>query len=404
MSSWTPLRRSGCSPSMLSSRLRTCLFRSSHPTSLLKVRMTFLRLWRRSGQDRTPASNSWVWSSPSMTSGLSWAGTFGTTSRKCSETRSSGRSFRGAFASKKARRIRNRSSASRPTQRERSNTTNFRKRSSDVSKQRGLPEQRRMRHDFHFVDNLTGAPSPGVGRMIPLELLVPNPDQPRRSFGDMADLVSSIKEKGVLEPVLVRPTGDKYQIIAGERRYRASVEAGLSQIPCVEIDVDDRGVLEISLIENLQRRDLNPFEEAEGLQKLCDKFLYTHEDVAKKLGKARTSVTETLTLNHIPADLRERCRSLGIFSRSTLLQIARQPNRDAMSRMIEEIKHAGLTRDDLRKMKDEKKGPGRPKGFVFHFRPPDNKFTLDLKFKRSEVSKSDIIATLRELIESLANS
>jgi ParB family transcriptional regulator, chromosome partitioning protein len=273
-----------------------------------------------------------------------------------------------------------------------------------VSKQRGLPVQRRMRHDFHFVDNLTGTPAPSVGRMIPLELLVPNPDQPRRSFGDMTDLVSSIKEKGVLEPVLVRPTGEKFQIIAGERRYRASVEAGLSQIPCVEIDVDDRGVLEISLIENLQRRDLNSFEEAEGLQKLCDKFLYTHEDVAKKLGKSRTSVTETLTLNHIPSDLRDRCRSLGIFARSTLLQIARQPNRESMSRMIEEIKHSGLTRDDLRKMKDEKKGPGRPKGFVFHFRPADNKFTLNLKFKRSEVSKNEIISTLRELIDNLSNS
>jgi ParB family transcriptional regulator, chromosome partitioning protein len=261
-----------------------------------------------------------------------------------------------------------------------------------------------MRHDYHFVDNLTSAPSTGVGRMIPLELLVPNPDQPRRSFGDMADLVSSIKEKGVLEPVLVRPTGEKYQIIAGERRFRASVEAGLSQIPCVEIDVDDRGVLEISLIENLQRRDLNPFEEADGLQKLCDKFLYTHEEVAKKLGKARTSITETLTLNHIAPDLREKCREAGIGARSTLLLIARQPNREAMVRTIEEIKHAGLTRDDVRKMKDDRKGPGRPKGFTFHFRPPNKKFTLNLKFKRSEVSKDEIIATLRELIDSLANS
>jgi len=261
-----------------------------------------------------------------------------------------------------------------------------------------------MRHDFHFVDNLSGAPGAGVGRMIPLELLVPNPDQPRRSFGDMADLVSSIKEKGVLEPVLVRPTGEKYQIIAGERRYRASVEAGLSQIPCVEIDVDDRGVLEISLIENLQRRDLNPFEEADGLQKLCEKFLYTHEDVAKKLGKSRTSITETLTLNHIPTEIREKCRNVGIAARSTLLQIARQPNEASMLRLVEEIKHAGLTRDDVRRMKDDKKGPGRPKGFVFHFRPPDNKFTLNLKFKRAEVSKNEIIATLRDLIDSLAKS
>jgi len=261
-----------------------------------------------------------------------------------------------------------------------------------------------MRHDYHFVDNLTSGPPAGVGRMIPLELLVPNPDQPRRSFGDMTDLVSSIKEKGVLEPVLVRPTGEKYQIIAGERRFRASVEAGLSQIPCVEIDVDDRGVLEISLIENLQRRDLSPFEEAEGLQQLCEKFQYTHEEVAKKLGKARTSITETLTLNHIPADLREKCRETGIAARSTLLLIARQPNREAMGRTIDEIKRSGLTRDDVRRMKDDQRGPGRPKGFTFHFRPPHKKFTLNLKFKRSEVSKDDIIATLRELIESLAKS
>jgi ParB family chromosome partitioning protein len=220
----------------------------------------------------------------------------------------------------------------------------------------------------------------------------------------MTDLVSSIKEKGVLEPVLVRPTGEKYQIIAGERRYRASVEAGLSQIPCVEIDVDDRGVLEISLIENLQRRDLSSFEEAEGLQKLCEKFLYTHEEVAKKLGKSRTSVTETLTLNHIPPDLRDRCRDGGIAARSTLLQIARQPNRETMAKMIEEISRSGLTRDDVRRLNDGKKGPGRPRGFVFHFRPPDNKFTLNLKFKRAEVSKDEIIATLRELIESLGKS
>ncbi len=262
-----------------------------------------------------------------------------------------------------------------------------------------------MRHDYHYVDGLaTGAPV-AIGKMIPVDMLVPNPDQPRRSFGDMADLISSIKEKGVLEPVLVRPTGDKYQIIAGERRYRASLEAGLSQIPCVEIDVDDRGVLEISLIENLQRRDLSPFEEADGLHKLCEKFLYTHEDVAKKLGKSRSSITETLTLNNIPVDLRDRCREGGITARSTLLQIARQPSRDAMAHVIDEIKKAGLTRDDVRKLTDDvRKGPGRPRGFIFHFRPPDNKYSLNLKFKRSEVSKDEIIGTLEELINRLRHS
>ncbi len=242
--------------------------------------------------------------------------------------------------------------------------------------------------------------------MLPLDLLVPNPDQPRRSFGDLSDLVSSIKEKGVLEPVLVRPTGEKYQIIAGERRYRASVEAGLSQIPCIQIDVDDRGVLEISLIENLQRRDLTPFEEAEGLLRLGEKFLYTHEEIASKLGKSRTSITETLTLNNVPVELRDLCREAGISARSTLLQIARQSSAEAMVGMIKEIKETGLTRDEVRelKKKDARKGPGRPRGFTFTFRPPDKKFSLNLRFRRSEVSKDEIIGTLRDLIDQLSRS
>lgn len=262
-----------------------------------------------------------------------------------------------------------------------------------------------MRHDFHFVDNLGGGASGSVGKLVPLDMLTPNPDQPRRSFGDMTDLISSIKEKGVLEPVLVRAAGEKYQIIAGERRYRASVEAGLSQIPCIELDVDDRGVLEISLIENLQRRDLGPFEEAAGLQRLGEKFLYTHEEIASKLGKSRTSITETLTLNNVPTEVRERCRVAGVTARSTLLQIARQPNQVAMMKLLDEIQKSGLTRDEVRKIKSEKEqGPGRPRGFVFNFRSPDNKFAMNLRFRRSEVSKEDLISTLRSLIDHLSNS
>ena len=274
-----------------------------------------------------------------------------------------------------------------------------------MSKQRGLPVNRRMRHDYHFVDNLTAGPSATLGRMIPIDMLLPNPDQPRKNFGDIADLVSSIKEKGVLEPVLVRPTGEKFQIIAGERRYRASVEAGLSQIPCIELDVDDRGVLEISLIENLQRLDLDPFEEADGLQRLAEKFLYTHEEIARKLGKARTSITETMTLNNVVPELRDLCREAGITSRSTLLQIARLGSVEAMAGMIHEIKESGLTRDDVRRMKDkEKQSASRPRGFKFHFRPPDKRFSMNIRFRRSEVSKTEIIQALKDLIDQLSHS
>ena len=274
-----------------------------------------------------------------------------------------------------------------------------------MSKQRGLPTNRRMRHDQHFVDNLVTGPSESIGRLIPIDQLIPNPDQPRKMFGDITDLVSSIKEKGVLEPVLVRPAGEKFQIIAGERRYRASLQAGLSQVPCIELDVDDRGVLEISLIENLQRLDLDPFEEADGLQKLTEKFLYTHEEIAKKLGKSRTSITETLSLNNIPTELRGICREAGIATRSTLLQVARLGNPEAMAAMILEIRRSGLTRDDVRKMKDKDKQPaGRPRGFLFRFKPSDSKFFLNIRFRRSEVSKDEIIQTLQDLIEQLQKS
>src|SRR5207253_8507921 len=136
-----------------------------------------------------------------------------------------------------------------------------------------LPSTLKMRHDVHFVEELasrTGAP---IGRMIPIDRLEPNPQQPRIEIGDLAELAASIREKGVLEPLLVRPSqvGGRFMIISGERRYRAAREAGLRELPCIEMEVDDRAVAEIGLIENLQRKDLTPFEEAEGLMVLVER-------------------------------------------------------------------------------------------------------------------------------------
>src|SRR5215213_12005809 len=130
--------------------------------------------------------------------------------------------------------------------------------------------------------------------MIPIDKLAPNPGQPRVEIGDLRDLIASVKDKGVLEPLLVRPSdvGGRYMIISGERRYRAAVEAELREVPCIEMDVDDREVAEIALIENLQRKDLTPYEESEGLQALIERFDYTHEEVAQKVGKSRSSITE----------------------------------------------------------------------------------------------------------------
>jgi ParB family chromosome partitioning protein len=269
---------------------------------------------------------------------------------------------------------------------------------------RGLPLQKRMRHDHHFVDSLSRGTLTPVGRMIAMEQIDTVPEQPRRQMGDLADLVASIQEKGVLEPILVRREGVRYRIIAGERRYRASREAGLTQIPCIEIDVDEKGTLEISLIENLQRRDLSPIEEAHGIKQLCDKFLYTHEEVARKLGKSRSGITEILSLTQIPEEVIEYCQEYGIHSRSHLLAIAHQPDTEAMLALAEQIRTQHLTRDDVRKLgrpSPEDGRPGRPKHFVFKYRAEDRRFAFSLRFSKSEVSRDEIIHTLRELLLNL---
>jgi ParB family transcriptional regulator, chromosome partitioning protein len=119
---------------------------------------------------------------------------------------------------------------------------------------RGLPEAIRMKHDLHYVEELFHDESGIVGRYLPVDSIEPNPNQPRQVIGDLTELVASIKEKGVLEPLLVRRYGNGFQIIAGERRWRACKELGISTVPCIEKDVDDRETLELALIENLQRR------------------------------------------------------------------------------------------------------------------------------------------------------
>src|SRR5256885_9237882 len=183
-----------------------------------------------------------------------------------------------------------------------------------------------MRHDAHYVEELTQTKTTHVGRMLPTDKLDANPDQPRREIGDLTDLTASIKEKGVLEPLLVKPTrSGRWTIIAGERRWRAATSAGLKELPCIEMDVDESEVAEIALIENMQRKDLTPWEEADGLRALCERFGYTHEEGAEKVGKSRSTVTEPLSILLLPARLANICRDSQIASRCLLLQIVRQP-------------------------------------------------------------------------------
>jgi ParB family transcriptional regulator, chromosome partitioning protein len=273
-----------------------------------------------------------------------------------------------------------------------------------VSKRIGLPVTLKMRHDAHYVESLTSYSGAAVGRMIPVDQIRPNPDQPRKALGDLRDLSDSIREKGVLEPLLVRfvPREDCYYIISGERRYHASRAAGLREVPCIEKMADDAETLEIALIENIQRKDLTPFEEADGLHRLATQFEYTHEDVAKKIGRARSSVTETLSLRNIPESLRKKCVEHGIISKSLLLQIARQPTEKKMIEMMHRIMQGGLTRDEARReRRDEQGGPQRPQPFIFQFEPENESFRFRIQFKKSHVSRDELIVTLREILGQL---
>jgi ParB family chromosome partitioning protein len=267
-----------------------------------------------------------------------------------------------------------------------------------VSK-KGLPENFKLRHDSHYVELLTskggGAP---VGRMIAIDKLEPNPLQPRVDIGDLSELVLSIIEKGVLEPLLVRPSdvGGRFMIISGERRYRASLEVGLTELPCIEMDVDDRAVAEISLIENLQRKDLTPFEEADGLLALAKRFGYKHEDIARKLGKARTSVTETISLSNIPPDVRDLCRRAEITAKSMLLQVARQPTDDEMREFVYKIGASSLTRDQARDLRQGK--PEKVRSYSYQYDDPNDEWTLTLKFRRPEATNDELKEALRNAL------
>src|SRR6202795_4796078 len=275
---------------------------------------------------------------------------------------------------------------------------------SNVSKRMGLPVTLKMRHDAHYVEQITNSSGAAIGRMVPVDKIRPNPDQPRKMLGDLRELTDSIKEKGVLEPLLVRfmPRDDCYHIISGERRYHASRAAGLREVPCIEKIADDAETLELALIENLQRKDLTPFEEADGLQRLAEHFDYTHDDIARKIAKERSSVTETMSLRVIPEALRKLCIESGIVSKSLLLQIARQPNEKKMVEGIQRIAQAGLTRDEARRERQEEKNAGpRPQPFIFNFRPENESFKLRIQFRKSNVSRTELIDSLRNLIEML---
>ena len=279
----------------------------------------------------------------------------------------------------------------------------------------GLPPHRRMRHDRHFVDELAERMGEGIGRMIRITTITSNQDQPRSNLGQLEDLQSSIDVHGILEPLLVRRIdGGKVELVSGERRFHAAMALGLTEVPCIELDVNDQEALEIALIENLQRKDLTAFEEADGYRTLIGKYDYTHQQVADAVGRSRVTVTESLRILEIPEPIRDLCRHADITAKGILLEIARARDETGMRELIRVIVEERLDRAALRQRRadlesddsggssteESRKAPRKP--FTVRFSNPDRSFSLSLSFRtEAEPEPRQVIEALKEVIREL---
>lgn len=198
----------------------------------------------------------------------------------------------------------------------------------------------------------------GLGALIPefetvgerkflycgIEEIKPNPSQPRKYFDEskIEELAESIKEKGILEPLIVRKVDDGYELIVGERRWRAAQKAGLKEVPVIVKEAGDREALELSLIENLQREDLNPIEEAEAYKQLIDEFNLSQEELSKRIGKDRTTITNTLRLLKLSPEIKEYIKRSEI-TQGHARAILSLESRDKQKQLCELIINKGLS-------------------------------------------------------------
>lgn len=197
-------------------------------------------------------------------------------------------------------------------------------------------------------------PSGGQKR-IPIEFIRPNPRNPRRSFDDeqLTELADSIREKGVIQPILVRAnprTADAYEIIAGERRWRAAQRAGVHDVPVVIIEADDKQALELAIIENVQRSDLNAIEEALGYEQLAGEYSYSQSDLAKIIGKSRSHIANTMRLLKLPASVHDLVKDGLISAGHARALLAVEDPESVAKRIISE----GLTVRDVENIGQER--------------------------------------------------
>lgn len=235
---------------------------------------------------------------------------------------------------------------------------------------------------------------------VDIDQIETNPYQPRQYFDSetLAELSQSIKEKGVIQPVVIRRDEDgSIFLVAGERRLRAAKQAGLEKIPAI---LTKGNPIEISLIENLQREDLKPIEEAEALGRMIDEYNYTQEQLALAIGKARTTITETLSLRKLPEEVRNECRRADNYPRRLLVEIAKQKTPEAMALLFNKVKEGNLKSDQVRDLtrKRTKKAYRTPTAIATEKALKLSRLLAKVDFELSEKDEKDrLLAELRYL-------
>ncbi|MCI0470322.1 MAG: ParB/RepB/Spo0J family partition protein, partial [Candidatus Aminicenantes bacterium] len=272
-----------------------------------------------------------------------------------------------------------------------------------MPKKLGLPDYMKSKYDNHLVEEITARTRTSIIRNIPIEKLVPNEMQPRKDFGNLEELAESIKEKGILEPILVRSRDGQFEIIAGERRVKAGKLAGLKEIPAIVYDIPDNEALEVSIIENIQRKDLDIFEYAFSLKSLSELYGYTHQDISEKIGKSRVTVTELFRLTDLPPEIVTKCSELNITSKTFLLELVKLDNIEQMWQVLNSYNEKPFSREKIKDQRKEKEIEEKPHDFSnkstkFNFISEDKSIKINFNIKNKEMGKQRLIEILEKLI------
>lgn len=235
---------------------------------------------------------------------------------------------------------------------------------------------------------------------ISISQISPDPDQPRKNLGDLSDLKASIQKVGILQPLLVTIISeDRYRLVAGERRYTAAKELGLTKIPAIVRTLEEQQLLEIQIIENVQRKDLSPVEEAQSYKRLMDEFGLTQEQVGERVGKSKSTINEVLRLLTLSDELLEEVRT-SEHSKSLLLEIAKQPS-GVQEALWQQAKRGELTVKKVRATKQPREvkqlGVAKQEG---HFRYPIefDGLKIIMNFPEWKVTQEEIIDALEKAL------